>query len=85
MKRKLAFLSVISLSALGACQSMEMTSESFGDAVRHNIATQHVKPTAEQKQNTFIKPDAQRSSIARQRYKADEVEEPADLRTTKAD
>ena len=85
MKNAFKFTTIISLAALGACTSMETTSESFGKSVRQNIAAQYVTPTDEQKQNTFIRPDAQRSSAARQRYKADDVEEPKDLSTTKGD
>ena len=83
MKNHCKILGIISMSILGACTtSMDLTSDSFGDAVRHNIAAQHVKPTDAQKQNTFIRADAQRSALAQQRYKTDKVEKPVDLRTT---
>ncbi len=83
MSRKLKFAIILSGGLLVACQTtMEMPTEGFGMAVKHNIAAHTVEPTAEQKQNTYIRPDSQRMATARDRYKKDQVEEPVDLRTT---
>lgn len=77
---------VLSSGLLMACQTtMEMPTEGFGAAVKHNIAAQTVEPTPEQKQNTYIRPDSQRMAVARDRYRKDQVEEPVDLRTTAED
>ncbi len=83
MKIRHKILCILSVSVLGACTtSMDLSSDNFGKSVHHNIEVQHVKPTDAQKQNTFIRPDVQRSTLAQQRYKTDEVEKPVDLRTT---
>ena len=72
---------VLAVASLGACKTMDQPTESFGAAIRHNIAVQTVAPTTEQKQNTYIRPDPQRMAAARERYKNGEVEQPEDLST----
>ncbi|NNE59155.1 MAG: hypothetical protein HKN36_13700 [Hellea sp.] len=83
MKYLKTVLILSAAASLGACATndMSMTSDTFGMAVRHNIAVQTVEPTPEQKQNTYIQPDAQRMANAQERYRKDEVEEPEDLST----
>ncbi len=82
MSKILKFSVLVSGIAMAGCQTtMHEPSEKFGDAIRQNIAVQTVPPTAEQKQNTYIRPDSQRMAGARERYKQDQVEEPEDLRT----
>ncbi len=73
---------ILSAASLSACATLETTDPMHGQAVRHNIAVQAVAPTPEQKENTYIRPDAQRMSAARERYRKDEVEEPVDFTTT---
>ena len=46
----------------------------FGVAVAHNRNAQFVPPTAEQKENTFIRPNAARQRLAVETYEAGEVE-----------
>lgn len=64
------------LMSLSACATTDssMTGDTFGAAVRHNIAVQFVEPTPEQKQNTYIRPSPERTALALERYKTDEVE-----------
>lgn len=83
MKTHQKLLVTAAVLSLGACATndMSMTSEPFGQAVRHNIAMQTVEPTAEQKQNTYIRPDADRMALARERYKNDKVEKPDEVAT----
>ena len=83
MSRIFKFIFVLSSGLLMACQTtMDMPTDGFGAAVKHNIAAQAVEPTPEQKQNTYIQPDSQRMAVARERYKKDQVERPTDLQTT---
>lgn len=81
MSHLIKSLLVLSCAALTACQTttLQEPTESFGSAVRQNIAAQSVEPTAEQKQNTYIRPDSQRMALARDRYRKDQVEKPTDL------
>jgi len=82
MSLKFKVLALTSCVFFTACQTaMHEPSESFGAAVKHNIAVQTVPPTPEQKKNTYIQPDSRRMAAARERYKSDQVEEPEDLRT----
>ena len=46
----------------------------FGQSVAHNRAAQFVPPTTEQKQNTYIRPNANRQRLALETYEAGEVE-----------
>lgn len=86
MPRFFKIIFVLSGGLLAACQTtMDMPTEGFGAAVKHNVAAQTVQPTSEQKQNTYIRPDSQRMAVARDRYKKNQVEEPVDLRTTAED
>lgn len=82
MTRTFKICLLFSVSAFAACQTMETPTPEFGSAVRHNIAAQTVEPTPEQKQNTYIRPNSQRTAAARERYRKDQVEEPAELTTT---
>lgn len=82
MKILLTISTGIALITLGACTSLDQPSDPFGTSVRHNIAAQTVHPTDEQKQNTYIRPNQERMNLARDRYKADEVEKPKSLETT---
>ena len=49
-------------------------SADFGASVAHNRDAQFVPPTAEQKSNTYIPPNAARQRLALEAYEADEVE-----------
>jgi len=83
MSRTLKIAALISGVFIAGCQTtMHEPTESFGAAVRKNIAVQTVEPTPEQKQNTYIRPDSQRMAAARERYRQDQVEKPEELRTT---
>lgn len=71
---KLSRLSLIALTAasLSACatyQDVSGHSAEFGTATAKNRSIQEVKPTAEQKNNTFIPADATRQAIARENYR----------------
>jgi len=66
---RLAVLSAAGLS-LAACA----TSQSVPGHTAHNRAVHEVKPTAEQKNNTYIPADAGRQTIAREKYRNNEVE-----------
>lgn len=86
MRRVLKIFVLMSAGLFIGCQTtISEPTETFGTAVRQNIAAQTVEPTPEQKQNTYIRPDSQRMAIARDRYRKDEVETPVDLRTTAED
>jgi len=86
MSRLIKLSLVLSCASLAACQTtMEEPTEKFGSAVRQNIAAQAVEPTPEQKQNTYIRPDSQRMAQARERYRKDLVEKPADQRISAED
>ena len=65
----------------GCATSTDMTHSEFGSAVKHNIAAQAVPPTETQKNNRFIPADPARRDLARDRYKADEVETPVPTNT----
>ena len=73
---RLAVLSAagLSLAACATSQSVPGHSEGFGQATAHNRAVHEVKPTAEQKNNTYIPADAGRQTIAREKYRNNEVE-----------
>jgi len=82
MTHKTKLILLLSAVSLGACATdTAAPSYTFGSAIKHNVAVQTVAPTDEQKQNTYIRPNAERMAAARERYKKDEVEEPADLST----
>jgi len=68
--------------AAGCQTTVSEPSANFGAAVKHNITAQAIEPTPEQKQNTYIRPDSNRTAIARERYRKDEVEKPKELQTT---
>lgn len=51
-------------------------SDDFGAAVSANIDAHAVAPTDAQKQNTFIPAHPARTSLARQKYRDNTVEEP---------
>ena len=75
-KSKTLILAISGILISGCATSTDTTRSDFGVAVKHNIAVQAVQPTPEQKANTFIPADPDRRDLARQRYKADEVEKP---------
>jgi len=82
MKRKVIIISAVLGSALlASCASVGDMKTDHGNAVKKNIAVQSVQPTAEQKNNTYIRPDTKRMSDARDRYRKDKVETPRDLST----
>ena len=84
MKLILSTLSLIALSACATTQpALENHSSEFGKAVRQNIAAQAVKPTAEQKANTFIPADAAKRAKARENYRKGETPEPTPITTMK--
>ena len=56
-------------------------SPNLGEATAHNRAVHEVKPTEQQKNNTYIPADANRQTIARDKYRTDTVREPARIST----
>lgn len=72
---------VMVLSACQAPPNFGWPEETFGAAVRHNIAVQTVNPDP---QNKMAPPahDATRAAGSMNRYQTDRVKRPADLRTT---
>lgn len=82
---QITVLITLATATLGACATatpaIEDHSEAFGTANKSNIAAQFVPPTAEQKANTYIPADSNRRSLAKQRYRKDEVEKPVPIGT----
>lgn len=72
---------VFSLTACATTQPLNNPSKDFGQATAHNRAVQEVLPTAEQKNNTYIPADAGRQTIAREKYRENDVEEPRPIST----
>ena len=77
-KNKLSRLALLALTAasLTACasyQGVDTHSSEFGTTTAHNRAVQEVKPTEEQKNNTFIPADASRQALAREKYRTNEI------------
>jgi hypothetical protein len=75
----LVFASGMACMALGGCATAPAPgtaglSADFGQAVAHNREAQFVAPSAEQKENTYIRPNAARQRLALETYVAGEVE-----------
>ena len=66
-------LTAASLTACASYQDISTYSSEFGTTTAHNRAVQEVKPTDEQKNDTFIPADASRQALAREKYKANET------------
>lgn len=81
LNKKSALLTSITLLILGGCATAKPALEGkldteFGRAVKSNISAHAVAPTPSQKANTYIPADPDRSAMARQNYRENNVEEP---------
>jgi len=79
---------IISLLGLTACATtstqpaLHAHSAHFGQAVKANIEAQAIKPTPEQKADTYIPVDATKRATARDNYRKGETPEPRPVTTT---
>ncbi len=80
MTKKYTPLSALVLLSLSACATTSPAlsdhGATFGQAVKANIAVQHVAPSPEQKANTYIPANRARRALAIKRYEENDVEEP---------
>ncbi|HEX6978893.1 MAG TPA: hypothetical protein VF342_06300 [Alphaproteobacteria bacterium] len=76
---------VLAAAALAACAEsppyLSAADESFGNAVRHNMALQVVNPDPQPDPGP-IALEGDRALIALERYRTDQVKQPRPLRTT---
>jgi len=83
------FILAVSVIALSGCASsmpaLDAHSEHFGEAVAQNIAAQRVAPSAEEKANTYIPPNAKRQKAAREAYENGSLAQPQSVSTTDPD
>ena len=78
-------LIILGLAVTGCASakpSIDTHTSGFGEAVKQNIASQRIAPTAEDKANTFIPPNHARQKAARQAYENGTVKEPIPIGTT---
>jgi len=85
MKQKYTPLSALVLLSLSACATTSPAlsdhSATFGQAVKANIAAQHVAPSPQQKANTYIPANRARRALAIKRYEENAVEAPVIINT----
>ena len=84
MNRSAFLLTLLAPVVVAGCnQVYPPTSEAtFGDAVRHNMTMQVVNPEPLPQTAATAPFDGDRAALMMLRYKSDQVEEPAELRTT---
>ena len=80
---KLSLMTLLgtALIGCGTGTGIHHNAPNFSEAIAHNRAAQEVKPTAEQKNNTYIPADANRQAIARENYRNNTVTEPSQIST----
>lgn len=77
-------LTLLSISALclSACATTQTTTPNFGQATAHNRSVQAIPAKPEDKANRFIPADKSRQTLAIQKYRSDQVEEPVPVSTS---